>query len=241
MTLTVITFLWGDTFTARHVNGLKHQCRTHIKIPHRFVCITDKPAGLLCETYPLWPDLMQFPGRPGNFRRLRVFDRAIQKAIGGSRLALFDIDTVMLGDITDLLTGPEHFKILEGSMGRNGERLNEYNGSFWVCDSGLRPHFWDTFGPHAEWQLNDYRRPSGKPIVGSDQAWIALQSPGEATFTKSDGIRQYFSLARYKVPIGTRMVFFAGRHNPWDPRVRRTHPDLAATWFHHELKGNKEG
>ena len=237
--LTIITFLWGDLFTARHVNCLRYQCKLHVRMPHRFVCITDKPEGLRCETRPLWEDMMEFPGRPGNFRRLRAFDGDFQRSLG-DRIVCMDIDTLILGDITDLMTGPEPFKIMRGSMGRDGELLNPYNGSFWRCDAGAREKFWTTFGPHAEWELNETLRPSGKPVIGSDQAWMAKVSPDEPTFSAEDGLHQYFTLKRYRVPAGARMIFFAGNHNPWDPRVRRTHPPLSELWTWDEIKGNRD-
>ena len=40
-------------YTAHHVNVLRNMLERHCHIPFRFVCLTDDPRGIECETLPV--------------------------------------------------------------------------------------------------------------------------------------------------------------------------------------------
>src|SRR5690606_31900955 len=113
MMLTVITFKWStpgyrSKYDATHVNTMQRMVARHYPHPHRFVCVTDDPAGVECETWPLWDDLASVPNPtwpdrgPSCYRRLKLFARP---SLG--RWVWLDLDAVITGDLSPLWTRPE--------------------------------------------------------------------------------------------------------------------------------------
>ena len=47
MKRNVICIKWGDKFGAEYVNRLYKMVEKNLTLPHRFVCFTDKPEGIL--------------------------------------------------------------------------------------------------------------------------------------------------------------------------------------------------
>lgn len=232
--LTVVTYKWRgppqyrSQFSAEHVNVLRAMVKRHLHIPHRFVCITDDPAGVDCETIPLW-DGPVVPGmpvdRPNCYRRLRLFAADAEKLVGKRFLSL-DLDTVICDDITPLVNRPEEF-VIWGDTARG----TPYNGSMMLLRAGARTKVWDTFDPAKSPGV-------GKRLgyVGSDQAWIgACLGKGEAKWTAADGVYSYRNQiqpprGRGDLPTGARIVFFHGQFDPWDPKVQDRHPWIKEHW-----------
>lgn len=223
--LTVVTFCWGRGFNRRHVNALRRAVAAQVRVPHRFVCVTDQEQD--CETLQLWPQPAAVEGRPSNFNRLRLFDADTQRLLG-KRVVQMDLDGVLVDDLTPLVTCKEEFRVMDGTRQRH-QQANYYNGSLWVHDLGARQNFWDRLMAEGVAGLNKLRMPDGRACIGSDQAWMAYCSTREAVFTEADGLFQYRSLAG-KSPDGARAVFFAGRVNPWDDAVASEQPRLRAVW-----------
>ena len=46
--LTVACLKWGRKYGVDYVNILRDMVRRHLAVPHRFVCLTDDPAGIEC-------------------------------------------------------------------------------------------------------------------------------------------------------------------------------------------------
>lgn len=221
--LTFVTFCWGK-FNKQHVNALSAAIAANLTVPHRFVCVTDQEMH--CETLPLWESTVSVPGRPDNFRRLKLFDRSMHELLG-NRVVQIDLDAVILDDLTPLVTCPESFRIMEGTQ-QHARRANFYNGSLWVHDAGARQEIWDKLNQKSVEALSGFTI-EGRQVIGSDQAWIAYCNQREAMFTEADGLYQYRSLCRREID-NARLVFFAGHHNPWDQDVKTEQPRLRAVW-----------
>ncbi len=78
--ITVVTFLWQgrpgmEAYGPEHVNTMARMVARHLKMPHRFVCITDRADGIEAETLPLWPEIARPvpPKRLSCYRRLKLF------------------------------------------------------------------------------------------------------------------------------------------------------------------------
>lgn len=243
--VTVLTFLfspprrWRELryapYTAQHVNALERACRARIKVPHKFLCVTDDPQGLICETMPLW-DRVFLSGHDSCYLRLGAFDRRFQKSLGTPYVMCLDLDVILYKDCTQIVRDAmEHdFAILQGSKysaRKGGQLCSYYNGGFWVCKSGARHNFWTSIHkPGAERLRETFKMPSGKRVLGSDQAWISIQSQNEHTIDPESGATQFRYLQHGHIPPHVKMVFFAGTVKPWDSQIRTRWPRLYREW-----------
>lgn len=214
--ITVITWLWKTTgwrtgYGAQHVNALEKMVKENLKIPHVFKCFTDMPEGINCETIPLWdnPPTNTHPAKPNCYRRLRAFSEEMRPVLGDRFLSL-DLDCVITGDITSIVSRKEDFIILEGSV-------SPYNGSMWMMNTGCRKKVFDDFHPvHSPHIAGQQKNAQGRNFYGSDQAWISYKIPGEKTWGKEDGVYQYvYDIKDKRFPSNTKIVFFAGGVKPW--------------------------
>lgn len=226
--VAVVTFCWGK-YGAGHVNTLRRMVAANLTVPHNFACVTDKPDGMECETYPL-PEVPHIEGRPRNFAKLFAFDAKFQRSLKAKRIVLLDLDAVICDDITPLVQHDAPFAIMRGTVSRHGGQLAPYNSSFWTCKPGKLGRVWESFGPDAKTELDAVRMPGRGLAVGSDQVWIASQVPDAPTLDEADGLYQYVSLPAGDVPENARIVFFAGDVKQWSDAVWRSKPAVAAAW-----------
>jgi hypothetical protein len=235
--LSVVCWKWKPAagyrseFGATQVNVLRAMVARHLKLPHRFICVTDDPAGIApgIEIVKLWDDFATLPSphgglNPSCYRRLRAFSAEAGKWFG-PRFVSMDLDTVIVGDITPLVDRPEDFVIWGDT-----NPTTPYNGGFWLLRAGTRTKVWTGFDPKAS--------PASARALGyfgSDQAWIgAALGPDEAKWSTADGVYSYrvhVQPALGMLPRNARIVFFHGRHDPWQPAVQRSSP-----WIRHHYR-----
>jgi hypothetical protein len=243
LTLAVITFLFeqprewqvrGRTkYSARHVNALHRAIAANLTVPHRFVCLTDQPEGIECETLPVWPAIT-VGGEHSCYRKIRAFDAEFQHSLG-DRILCLDLDVAIMGDITPLVTDDD-CRMLAGSRNARGQQVALYNGSMWLCRSGARHHVWADFEPEKARRMREQLiMPGGKRVKGSDQAWFSCVMPDEKVWTPGDGVHQFYMLKNGVVPDGARMVFFAGSTKPWSRFTQHNHPSLHEAWKKYDL------
>jgi hypothetical protein len=221
--LTVVCWRWEppagyrSQFGPAAVNVLRRMVARHYPRPHRFVCVTDAPAGLDPEVIalPPWNDFADVPspsgGRnPSCYRRLRAFHPDIAETLG-ERFVSLDLDVVITGDLRPLWDRPEDFVIYGDTNPRTF-----YNGSMFLLSSGARPRVWAAFDPARSPGLS---KAAGHH--GSDQGWISYcLGPGEAKWTSKDGAYSYrneIAQDQRQLPEDARIVFFHGHVDPWSP------------------------
>lgn len=139
--LTVATVLKsGGIYTPEWVAKLKAGVERHLKLPHRFVCLSD--VDVPCERIPLEHDW------PGWWSKIELFK------LEGPVL-YFDLDTAIVGDLSDIAFTAgnplDGFKILQdfyrkdgwgsGVMGWSGRHVVEG----WFKAFAERPEFWMQF------------------------------------------------------------------------------------------------
>lgn len=222
--LTVVTFLWKpppgyrSKYTTKHVDILRRMVRRNYQRPHRFVLITDDPAGLTepdVEVFKLWDDLAHVPNpngsnNPSCYRRLRLFAPNAGDFLG-PRFVCVDLDTVITADMRPLWDRPEDFVIWKAPGGNH----NPYCGSMFMLHAGARPRVWLDFDEETS-----PRATHAAGLFGSDQAWIAyVCGANEATWAKAEGAYSYrLQVAnRYGLPSNCAIVFFHGKPDPDDP------------------------
>lgn len=219
--ISVVTFKWATPgyrakFTSEHVNTLRRMVRRHYQAPHRFICITDDPAGLDggIEVVPLWDHHSSVPnptggGRPSCYRRLKLFDPAMAEVIG-DRFVMLDLDCVICGDLSPLFDRPE-----DAVFWKSPTNEWPYNGAMFMANTGARPQLWQDFDP-----LESPKLTQAAGYRGSDQAWISYKLGwNEATWTERDGVYYYGKMRnRQSVPANARIIFTTGGSAPWTLR-----------------------
>jgi hypothetical protein len=229
--LSVVTWKWAphagyrSTFRSEHVNTLRRMVARHYAAPHRFICVTDDPAGLdpEVECVPLWNDYADVrnpcghPRNPSCYRRLRAFHPEAAQWFG-ERFVTLDLDTVVVGDLAPLWERDEDFVIWGDTNPRTF-----YNASMYLLRAGTRPRVWTEFDPKISPRLALQARQ-----FGSDQGWIGYcLGPREARWTAKDGVYSFRNEIKQRnggrLPAGARIVFFHGQWDPWDPAILRSY------------------
>ena len=192
-----LTFRWGATYTAEHVNRLARQ------LPIPLVCITDDPTGIECEAMPLWSDLADLPGPIVScWRRLKLFDPEAQATLPGDRWLVLDLDVTITGDLGPILAREEPF------VGWRDPNHPQLCGSAWLLSRGHRPDVWADFDPAASPAML-----RAKGLRGSDQAWLSHKLKGCATFGRE--VVSYKKHCRHGLPAAAHIVCFHGQPKPW--------------------------
>jgi hypothetical protein len=212
--ITVVCFKWRTpsyvgTFGSEHVNALQRMVKANYALPHRFLCITDDPAGLRCETYPIWDDYRYVKnptggGRPACYLRLKLFSEEMRPVLG-DRWVMLDLDCVILGNLRSLWNRKE-----EAVFWRNPHREWPYNGAMMMCKTGARDRVWSEFDPHESPRLTHR-----KGYRGSDQAWISYcLGSDEAVWTQKDGV-YFLPELRGRQLDNAKIVFTTAATAPW--------------------------
>jgi hypothetical protein len=145
------------------------------------------------------------PHKPNCFRRLSLYRKDAAKIFGGKRIASFDLDCIIGGDLAPILSRREDFVIYKGT-----HPTRPYNGSLQLITAGARPQVYDRFdqaGADA----------SGEAFHGSDQAWIAhCLGPNEATWDENDGIWHFDQYLKRWMKVNPTILFFPGKRKPWE-------------------------
>jgi hypothetical protein len=199
----------GFDYGPAHVNTLFKMLRRHSQVPFEAVCITDDSGGLdrSIRTIPLWDKCLDLGGC---FNRLYLFSRDM-RALIGPRFVCMDIDCVVTGDVTAILTRPEPFVINSYQPpGDNNHAEQLYNGSLVVMDAGCRERVWTEFDPAT----HPLKLQGRNDRMGTDQAWIReILGPRERRLGCDDGVYEARNIGD-KLPKDARLVFFSGKRDP---------------------------
>lgn len=228
--LTVVTFKWFQAgyrakYTAEHVNALANMVARHYKKPHRFVCVTDDPKDVNCETLPLWDDHANVPNVSGGhlpscYRRLRLFDPKVACSLG-HRIVSLDLDVVLLRDMSPLWDRPDTFV---GWKVPGFIHQGVFNGSMFMFKAGTHGFIWSEFDPVRSPQ--EYKRAG---YFGSDQGWLSYRLRlHRSGWDATDGVYSFPREVRMSghVPRDARIIIFHGKRKPWDE-----HPAIHARWI----------
>lgn len=239
--LTIVGFLWRDPLCAakyepEQANIWARMIDRNLKIPHRFVLMTDYPDAdydPLIEPVKLWDDWrdLRHPnwvdGGPHCYLRLKAFSEEV-RPIFGDRFVVTDLDILVKDDLTPLFDRPEDFVILHRPNFNPLRERNKYQGGMWMMTTGARKRVWDDF--RGLESIAD-----AAEFMGTDQAWIRYKlGPNEAGWTVSDGILKFGDVKsdqnhggyeKYP-PKNTRLIFFLGGDQPRD-YVGRDQPRCA--------------
>lgn len=176
---------------AEYVNVLFDMVYRNLGIPYRFVCFTDDPEGLN-EAIDARPAVGE-----GWWAKLALF--APEAFEAGDRVLYFDLDTLVIGEITELAEYQGKFACL-----RDFYRPDGYGSGVMAWEAGTLSHVW------FDWVA------AGKPQVsGGDQAWLEK-------VLEADRLQDLYpgKLVSYKAdchpypPKGAAVVCFHGEPKP---------------------------
>jgi hypothetical protein len=208
-------------FTGAHVNALQRMVARHYAKPHRFICVTNDATGIdsSVEIVPDRADFADVPnphgGRmPSCYRRLRAFAPDAAENFG-DRFVSLDLDVVATGDLVPL------WDRLEDFVGWHDPYYPQFCGSMFLLRAGSRPEVWTNFDP-----IVSPLEAKARGFMGSDQAWISrcLWRPDAPQWRAEDGVLSYrIDVERRggRLTAGARIVFFHGKHDPWNADPQR--------------------
>jgi uncharacterized Rossmann fold enzyme len=202
--LDIVCVKWGTKFGPEYVNILQNMVMRNLPngYPGRFICYTDDPTGVDCETRPL-PE-----GVIGWWGKLYLFSQHT------GRTLFFDLDTVICGPLDDIADHDAPFTMLR-ELGTDPKE-NRYGGGV-IGWNGDYSHIW------TEWVAAG--SPSDHPR--GDQWWIE-RCVSQVTFWQDvfPGKFQSFKFDQLwdRFPTGN-VVCFHGTPRPhqvmsgWVPRI----------------------
>jgi len=183
-------------YKPEHVYTLQKQITKFYNKPHRFFCLTDHD-GLKCPIIKLkhnWP---------GWWSKIEMFRFNFKDEV----CFYFDLDTIILDDISNLVDYPHNFTALNEAL---TNRFTGNLGSGLLAWSGDKTNIYETFKRNPEHFMQNHPR--------GDQEFIQNIYPKFHTFQLiSKNIYSYkFTLPdKDNPPSGIQLVYFSGKPKPW--------------------------
>ena len=112
MKKNVVCIKWGNKFGADYVNSLYKMVEKNLTIPHRFVCFTDEPEGIV-EGVEIRPfNKLDDSGLPEKaWKKLGLFTDQLADLKG--RALFLDLDVVIMKNIDEFFEVPGEFVIIK--------------------------------------------------------------------------------------------------------------------------------
>jgi len=145
----VMCMKWGSLYSADYVNVLFRATRDHLKVPFRFVCLTDDDSGFdqEIEAYPI-PSMGLAAGNFafGGWPKLSVFKPGLCGLEG--RCLFIDLDSIICGDLQPMLETAGGLRVIrEWPRFADLFRKRQVNGATGVFTFGFgaQDHLFETF------------------------------------------------------------------------------------------------
>lgn len=236
--LSVVVFKWkpledqlefiptqiGDSkvdYGVDHVNFHYHMLKMNLKMPFRYILITDEISpevhGDIIQL-PLWDKHRELGGC---FHRLFTFSKEFEQYVG-KRFVSMDLDMIITGDLTALFNNDKDFVYykMRGGDG-TGWRMN--NGMY-MMNTGARSFVWEQFDADPK-KVMDMRVGPGTD-QGVTNALLDLDK--EYHWIQGDGIldmrQDFIEAGRVDLPQNTRIVMWPGPRDPMNTAWREKFP-----------------
>lgn len=199
--ITVACVWTGNKYGVEYVERLRNMVARHLPLDHRFVCITDRPNEVPHGVLPIYTEL------PGWWAKMEVFNPDSRM---GNHTVFFDLDTVIVDDLTSLVELNCVFGICENFTKRAGHKT--WSCNYGSCVMSLAPgwgrHVYNAFMRNPNTWMDQCPR-------GDQQAIEEIQ-PG-ATYLQyvlPDGYFLGYRDMTESKPKGCAIVIFAGSNKP---------------------------
>jgi len=151
--LNIVCVKWGDAYSPKYVNNLYNMIRLNTTKQFNFYCFTENPKDLYQEI-----KIIDLPSDlTGWWGKLYMFKKGLFNE--GERIVFFDLDTIIVDNIDDILSYDGEFAIL-----RDFYRSNGYGSGVMAWKVGFGHHIWENW--------NILNRPM---LPGGDQEFIEQQ------------------------------------------------------------------
>lgn len=190
----------GGSFTVEYVERLKNMVSRNTTIPHRFVCLTDIYINpKVCES------IMLKHGYEKWWSKIELFRDGLTDS---GRVVYFDLDTVIVGNIDNILAVKEDFIGIRPWNKVNREKGMMASGMMSWKNGGSFTFLYDNFDIH---QIKQY--------PGGDQDYItsALKNRSiQPAFWQDviEGLYSFKRACRKKLPQDATVVCFHGNPRP---------------------------
>lgn len=193
----------GNKYPVEYVYKLRDMVARHLKVPHEFKCLTDRPYDLMdIDCVPIAEHL------PGWWGKMKLFSTQWRE---GEKVIYFDLDMVVCNDIIKLAELEVDFAIC-GSFTRAAGNKNWpciYGSCCMVLGKNLDVYIWEIFSCNKQALM---------AAAGNYGDQMALQHiRPDATILQDVLPKGFFlgyrNLTHYK-PEGCSVVVFAGANKP---------------------------
>ena len=218
--IDIVCFKWGPKFTAEYVNNLYSAIQRNTTIEHRFICYTDDPEGVECETRPFLIDLPVW---------WYIIGLTNPEHEHNDQLVYMDLDTIITGSIDHILTLDKPFATISDFGWTSGLQTAYIMWNKSVRDAVWK-HFTTKYKPADYPKLDcDYTKWGGtnqfleecmgvvrinknpKPAIQDAPPVVRLQDvyPGECVSYKAQSLQN-----TQQLNDNIKMVFFHGKPQP---------------------------
>jgi len=219
--IDVVCFKWGTKFGPEYVNKFYRAVQRNTTVEHNFICYTDDPVGVECETRPFLADL------PFWWYIIGLTNPAHNHS---DRTFYFDLDTIVTGNIDHLLSMDKPFATISDFVRPKGLQTAFI---MWDKESGAK--IWEYFT--KRYQPEDYANLDCSVTVPGGTNQFLEEAMGVVDINKNPvpgaqppipvcriqdvWPKQFFSFKRNirrehrnQLPPDTRLVFFHGNPMP---------------------------
>lgn len=182
---------WGLLYSSDYVNKLSRSLNKYTAIPIRFHCFTDDATGLDSDIKT--HDLPR--GLHGWYNKIYLFKDGLFEG----RVAFFDLDTIIIDNIDDILLSQEDFLIL-----RDFYRPKEYGSAIMIWNPENYTYIWE-----------EYKRQGFPFFAKGDQEFIYKQLEDPTLLQdKFNSIKSFKVHCKESLPKETKIVCFHGNPKP---------------------------
>lgn len=199
--INIVCLKWGTKFSPKYVNCLYAGVRRHTTVAFQFHCFTDNPTGV-------HPDVIIHPlpyqnTLKGWWNKLYLFSN--QTGLQG-RVVYVDLDTLVVGNLDELLTCTKSFIALKDFYISHRDPLtNRLASGLMAWDAGKHIHIWERFIQNPEAVIKRIH-------PGGDQEWINTQQEKRFFWQNlfPDQVVSYKTHCLGGLPTAARIVCYHG-------------------------------
>lgn len=194
----------GERYGIEYVERLAKMVKRHLPLEHTFVCLTDQPDR--CDGVDFLD--MSFTKLPGWWMKMALFRSAWRY---DRRVLFFDLDTVVIGDITMLAQLDVRFGIslnFARAFGATSWPCN-YASSTMVLGPDLDDDVWYRFEKDASRLMIQFERTGDQHVIENFYPRATILQ----TKLPRDYLLNYRAIGPNK-PTGSSVIVFGGKSKP---------------------------
>jgi len=188
---------WGDKYSDNYVKRLKVSVQRKLKMPHRFVCLSDREiAGVECiplfaQTWTTW------------WQKITLFSPDVFPA--GSRIFYLDLDVVVVGEIDSLV---------QTALKKPLTMIYNFGPNRAHCAHNSSVMMWTAGDPRVAAIFNLFTDDVMTKLHG-DQCWIWRVLRDDIANWQIDTVKSYkYDCRKTQLPANCRIVVFHGDPKP---------------------------